>query len=265
MVFKYKNTRIKIVKSVAKKLKTKKDVVFCDFLLRTNNEARIRKILQGMINNANRKKARMFLFANLDFSAAALPLVAIAKIMAQEALKHIKDSQTNLKEIIFVVNQSQNFKLFKKTVFGYLDYMINKLSNGPFSTVDIIIQIRGGIVLIERSNPPFGWALPGGFVDYGESLEQAAEREAKEETGLDVYDLKQFHTYSTPGRDPRFQTIATVFSAKAKGEPEASSDAKSVSVFNLKQIRGIKLAFDHTRIIKDYLNSKGRHKSAALN
>ena len=81
--------------------------------------------------------------------------------------------------------------------------------------MDIIIEIEGGIVLIERKNPPFGWALPGGFVDYGESFEQAAVREALEETGLRVTLTRQFHTYSDPGRDPRQHTASTVFIATA--------------------------------------------------
>jgi ADP-ribose pyrophosphatase YjhB (NUDIX family) len=76
----------------------------------------------------------------------------------------------------------------------------------PVPTVDIIIEVEGRIVLIERKNPPFGWALPGGFVDYGESFETAALREAKEETGLSVFNLHQFHTYSDPGRDERQHT-----------------------------------------------------------
>ncbi|MEK7850204.1 MAG: NUDIX domain-containing protein, partial [Candidatus Omnitrophota bacterium] len=84
-------------------------------------------------------------------------------------------------------------------------------------TVDTIIEVEGGVVLIKRSNPPFGWAIPGGFLDYGESLEEAAAREAKEETGLVVTNLKQFHTYSDPVRDPRFHTISTVFICQAKG------------------------------------------------
>src|SRR5512139_441009 len=92
----------------------------------------------------------------------------------------------------------------------------------PIPTVDIIIEIESkGIILIKRKNPPNGWALPGGFVDYGESLEVAAVREAKEETDLDVKLIKQFHTYSDPKRDPRHHSISTIYTAKANGTPEA--------------------------------------------
>ena len=101
----------------------------------------------------------------------------------------------------------------------------------PVPTVDIIIEIqredgKEGIVLIKRKNPPHGWAIPGGFVDYGESLEEAAVREAKEETSLDVQLKKQLHTYSDPDRDPRQHTISTVFVASARGRPKAEDDAQ---------------------------------------
>jgi len=96
----------------------------------------------------------------------------------------------------------------------------------PQVTVDIIIEVGdGGIVLIKRKNPPLGWALPGGFVDYGETLEQAAVREAKEETALDVILKGQLHSYSDPARDPRFHTISTVFCAAAHGVPAGGDDA----------------------------------------
>lgn len=121
----------------------------------------------------------------------------------------------------------------------------------PFPTVDLIIEYNGGILLIKRKNPPEGWALPGGFVDYGESLEAAAVREAKEETGLDVELLRQFHAYSQPGRDPRHHTITMVFLAKAKGKAIAGDDAKEIGVFN-KNTLPDKIAFDHRDIINDY-------------
>ena len=121
----------------------------------------------------------------------------------------------------------------------------------PVPTVDIIIEVQGGIVLIERKNEPLGWALPGGFADYGESFEQAAIREAKEETGLDIQLLEQLHTYSNPGRDPRMHTATTVFIARATGTPVAGDDAGQVKVFSTDRIP--LLVFDHNVIVDDYL------------
>jgi ADP-ribose pyrophosphatase YjhB (NUDIX family) len=123
----------------------------------------------------------------------------------------------------------------------------------PIPTVDIIIETDGnGIVLIKRKNYPFGWAVPGGFVDYGESLEQAAVREAREETSLDVTLLRQMHTYSDPERDPRQHTISTVFIARAKGKPVADDDAAEIGVFTEDNLPR-PLAFDHARILADYV------------
>ncbi len=125
----------------------------------------------------------------------------------------------------------------------------------PLPTVDLIIEYNGGILLIKRKNPPKGWALPGGFVDYGESLEAAAVREAKEETGLDVELVRQFHVYSQPGRDPRHHTITMVFLAKAKGKAIAGDDAKEIGVFN-KNTLPDKIAFDHRDILNDYFTRR---------
>jgi ADP-ribose pyrophosphatase YjhB (NUDIX family) len=126
----------------------------------------------------------------------------------------------------------------------------------PIPTVDIIIEARRGngkrgIVLIYRKNHPKAWALPGGFVDYGETLEQAAVREAREETGLEVDSLHQFHTYSDFRRDPRRHTISTVFIAKAKGDPHPGDDAEKVGVFAKRNLPH-PLAFDHEEILRDY-------------
>jgi 8-oxo-dGTP diphosphatase len=119
--------------------------------------------------------------------------------------------------------------------------------------VDIIIEYQDqGLVLIERQKPPYGWALPGGFVEYGETLEEAARREAKEETALDVILLGQFHSYSDPKRDPRQHTITTVFVARGHGHPQAASDAKSLAIFCPDELPS-PLAFDHDRILQDYL------------
>jgi ADP-ribose pyrophosphatase YjhB (NUDIX family) len=125
----------------------------------------------------------------------------------------------------------------------------------PVPTVDIIIEIAGKIVLIKRRNPPFGWAIPGGFIDYGESAEDAARREAKEETGLDVTGLKQLHTYSDPDRDPRKHTISVVFTAQAQGQPRACDDAAEIGLFERATMPG-ELAFDHRQILEDYYSNK---------
>jgi ADP-ribose pyrophosphatase YjhB (NUDIX family) len=124
----------------------------------------------------------------------------------------------------------------------------------PLPTVDIIIEATGGIVLIERKNKPLGWALPGGFVDYGESLEQAAVREALEETGLHVTLVQQMKTYSAPDRDPRHHTISTVFIAKADGLPCAGDDAGKTGIFTQHNLP--RLVFDHEKILTDYFTEK---------
>jgi len=124
----------------------------------------------------------------------------------------------------------------------------------PLPTVDIIIEIGDGIVLIERKNPPLGWALPGGFVDYGESYETAALREAEEETGLKVTALRQFHTYSDPTRDPRQHTASTVFIGRAKDTPQAGDDAARAELFTEDNLPT--MVFDHARILTDYYAAK---------
>jgi 8-oxo-dGTP diphosphatase len=121
----------------------------------------------------------------------------------------------------------------------------------PKPTVDVIIELPDDrIVLIERQNPPHGWALPGGFVDEGEPLWRAAVREAAEETGLEVTLTAQLHTYSAPDRDPRQHTISTVFVGRAEGTPRAGDDAAKVMTCT----RGDwpRLAFDHDQILADY-------------
>ncbi len=122
----------------------------------------------------------------------------------------------------------------------------------PLPTVDIIIEVAaGGVILIERKNIPNGWALPGGFVDYGESLEAAAVREAKEETSLEIQLIEQFYTYSDPSRDPRKHTISTVYIATAQGIPQGADDAKRAKIFTKGQLPN-PIVFDHPRILSDY-------------
>lgn len=134
-----------------------------------------------------------------------------------------------------------------------------KTYRNPVPTVDVLIELDdrpGTLVLIERRNEPRGWALPGGFVDEGEFLADAAVREAKEETGLDVELRELFHAYSDPARDPRSHTVSTVFLARAAGAPAGSDDAARAEVFALDALPA--LVFDHVTIVADYVAYRER-------
>lgn len=124
----------------------------------------------------------------------------------------------------------------------------------PAPTTDVIVEMpEEGFVLIERKNAPIGWALPGGFVDYGESLEACAVREAKEEIGLEVALIHQLGSYSNPGRDARRHTITTVYVARplSTGAPQAADDAARAGVFTRERLPD-PLVFDHRLILEDY-------------
>jgi 8-oxo-dGTP diphosphatase len=127
----------------------------------------------------------------------------------------------------------------------------------PAPTVDIVIEVGDRIVMIERRNEPHGWALPGGFIDYGEPVERAAIREAEEETGLEVSLECLLYVFSDPTRDPRKHTMSSVFVAQAEGEPEGADDALRAELFGLEELPD-HICFDHGRILKHYLNYR-RH------
>ena len=199
--------------------------------------------------------------------------VTVGKIMVQEAIRLARAGRSppgvaarkmppgvaassGLNHIILCCEEGPAWVPFSEAVNGYLQHLLDVLIWGPFVTVDAIIELPAGIVLVKRSNPPLGFALPGGFVDYGESLEEAVRREAVEETSLELMDLKQFHTYSDPSRDARFHTITTVFSARATGVPKAGDDAADVRVVAPADIGGLQFAFDHRQILEEWLASR---------
>lgn len=122
-------------------------------------------------------------------------------------------------------------------------------------TVDCIIEIGGKVVLIRRKHPPHGWALPGGFVDEAETVEQAVRREVEEETNLSLAGLQQFHVYSDPARDPRGHTVSVVFTAQGEGTLKAKDDAEEIALFSEETLPGA-IAFDHREILNDYFRMK---------
>lgn len=164
----------------------------------------------------------------------------------------------------------ESYHPFKNTIVasnGLIhDEMIELLKNkhpetfkpfrNPLPAVDIIIEYQGGIVLIERRNPPLGLALPGGFVEYGETLEEAALREAKEETNLQIKLKNLLGCYSDPNRDPRFHTISTVFIADGYGDLQGKDDALEAKAYSKDSIPWERLVFDHAKILKDYIERK---------
>lgn len=160
-------------------------------------------------------------------------------------------------DLFSILLSSLSSNLYHKINIDQQIILNEEMSNyrNPAPTTDIIIELidrpSRPIILIERKNPPYGWAIPGGFVDYGESVEASAIREAKEEVSLEVELVEQFYVYSDPKRDQRKHTISVVFIATAKGEPKAADDAKNLGIFPLWELPD-NLCFDHDLILRDY-------------
>lgn len=218
------------------------------------DEASVRAACAQAIAAAREKSAASLALPAMGIVKGMSPVIS-AKILVQEAIRVARAGGSGLTRIVLCCPDRDAYDAFARAANGYLRHLLDVLIWGPFVTVDAIIEVPAGVVLVKRSNPPLGLALPGGFVDYGESLETAVRREAKEETGLDLLDLRQFHTYSDPSRDPRFQTVTTVFTARAEGTPRAGDDAADLRVVPRDSLEGLSFAFDHAQVLRDWLGT----------
>lgn len=237
----------------AGKLKAKYVIhaVTMDMSFKTD-EDKVRMATRTALECAHKNKISQIAFPALGCGTGKFSYDAAARIMAQEIWRYAREVKDHsIKKIVFVLNKDADFKIFNETISGYLDHLINGLAWGPYVTVDGIIEYEGGVVLIERTNPPFGWAIPGGFLDYGETVEEAVVREVKEETNLDFVDFKLFKVASSPERDPRFQTVTIIYIGKGKGKLKAASDASSANIFTKKNLPD-KIAFDHREVLEEY-------------
>jgi 8-oxo-dGTP diphosphatase len=238
-----------VIHAVTMKMPAEGEQAYTDYAI-------VRKATYSALVCAQEKLISSIAFCALGCGRGGLPYESVSKIMAQEIFRYLRRYESaSLKKIAFVVHGKQARRIFDKNVNDYLAYMEKKISQGPFLTVDGIISYQQGIVMVKRSNPPFGWALPGGFVDYEESVEDAVIREVKEETGLDFIDIRQFRVYSKADRDPRFHTVSVVFTGQGQGILQADSDAQAAEAFGLDDLPQ-DIAFDHREIIADYIRSK---------
>jgi ADP-ribose pyrophosphatase YjhB (NUDIX family) len=229
--------------------------VTCQKGSKTNQDI-LRKATRNCLAKTKDKDIETVALPALGCGAAGFAYEKAAKIMIEEVLSFCQNNN-NLKEIIFVLNDKKSYRIFKDVIRERFDKVKKKIQQHPIPTVDIIIEKEGKVILIERKNPPFGWAIPGGFVELDESVETSAQREAEEETGIKVKNLKQFRVYSEPGRDPRFHTISCVFTAQSDSEPKASTDAKKAEFFTKFNLPD-NIVFDHRKILKDYFDSRNK-------
>ncbi|MEW5894552.1 MAG: NUDIX hydrolase [Candidatus Omnitrophota bacterium] len=217
---------------------------------------RVRQGYADVLKKAAELDATTLALIPFGFEKGIISPVASAKVLAQELLKFIRFGKHHITKIFVCVTDTDHFDIFKNNIIGYVTHVQDTLGMGPYVTVDAIIEFPKGIVIIERSNPPYGYALPGGFVDYGESLESAVRREILEETGISPKDIRQFKVFSDPARDPRFHTVTTVFIGRGTGNPAAGDDAKSLKVVPYEELMTLNYAFDHKQVIQEYLEQR---------
>ena len=213
----------------------------------------VRDRVRDILRRAAEREEKLFEMSGLDNRYPDFPIGGVARIVAQEIRRILKAGDSGLEHIVINVYGGQNLEEYQDTFEGYIKHLEIDLGREPYHTVDLIIERPEGLVVIERSNPPYGWALPGGFIDPGEDAQTAARREAKEETNLDLGGLREFGVYDQPGRDPRFETSTTVFIGTGMGEPRSGDDAQALKIIGYHDLLGADFAFDHGRIVGDYI------------
>jgi len=178
----------------------------------------------------------------------------ISRISIEEIIgQYFKE--TNVKEFKLVFTEKKDMDKCVEIMEPVLVNLASKTFKNPYPAADTIISIEGGVVMVYRKNPPSGWAIPGGFINCGESAEEAAVREAKEETGLDIDHLALFGVFSDTERDPRFHTISIVYTGKGRGTPKSGDDASKVAIFSKNDLPG-DIAFDHKKILNQYFKKR---------
>ncbi len=210
----------------------------------------VRKCMENLLRLCNKEGISEVAVPALGAGVGGLDVGMVSKIMVQEVFKAIRLGYAP-DRVIFVFYSDKDLEK-GLTGYYYMEHLVSKIQEGPFLTVDAVIfdnlQQPLSVLLVERKNPPFGWALPGGFVDYGERVEDAVKREVKEETGLDFLNEKLVGVFSDPGRDERFHTVTVAFLGEYAGNLSAGSDAADVKWFDLEKLPD--LAFDHRDIIE---------------
>lgn len=213
----------------------------------------VRERVREILTKAAKREETVFEMSGLDNRYPDFPIGGVSRIVAQEVRRILKTGESGLQHITINVDGEANLQEFQDTFEGYIKHLEIDLGREPYHTVDLIIERPDGLVVIERSNPPYGWALPGGFIDPGEDAPTAARREAKEETNLDLEELREFKVYNQPGRDPRFETSTTVFIGKGVGDAQSGDDAQALKILPFHDVLGADFAFDHGRIVSDYI------------
>ena len=218
------------------------------------DEHKIRASCANALKRADEIRIDSIAFCALGCGVGGFPLIASAKIMTQEVLKHVKFEKTALKEIVFCLYDDKAFEVFNLNAQGYISHIQDTLGDGPYVTVDAIIEMPEGIVLIERSNPPFGWALPGGFQEVDESLEEAGKRELYEETGIKGSALGRVGVYMQNSRTYGQVIMIGIEYKMLSKKIRVGDDATDAKFFPKKDIPGIPFT-SQKKILKDYFNT----------